>query len=138
MNQETLKADSKLRKRVLMITGMLILFGIVVTALLIPIISSTMKSQNVTEATKIIKWMLGFFALPLVWISIYMLHLAVKAWTQGIYPPLGTKVIKDTLVVRGNKARQRAILIVSLAVILLFCISYSAYLVDNLLTMLVK
>lgn len=137
MDQEILKADPAFRKRLLVIIGIVVILGILLIGIVIPrFLIPGGDSADPAQALNQLKWLLAIIYLPLLGFCVYLVSMAIRSWRQEVFPPLGTRVIKDTPIFRGQKARHKALGIIILAIVLLSCIFYSAYLVDQLLASL--
>jgi hypothetical protein len=115
MSKEILKADPGYRKRtMLIITGMLIA-GCLVIAFLLPWLKSYMLTLGCRKASQLLFAIFAVaFIVPLL-LSFHIIRTGVKSLREERFPPTGTKVIKDTVLLTGKEARNRGKILIFLA-----------------------
>ena len=111
MEDEIVRADNRLRRRVQWLAGFVTVGGLITLAILY----SNLRGINdladedldaaVDQAVRlatVIGWITG---LSFVGIGVWFLRLARRIRRSGRFPPPGMKVIKDTPVKTGTRAR---------------------------------
>jgi len=117
MEREIIKADPKYKKQ------LLIRFLILVICLAIGLafLRSHMENsdpQVLAECLSIVLWLIF---IPPILFAVFFIRFALRCQKEGRFPPTGTKVIKDTVVLHGQDAKRRSlmIIVVSAAMILI-------------------
>ena len=64
-------------------------------------------------------WCVGTASVTVVWFGLYLWRFGARVRAAMRFPPPDTRVIRDTVVLRGSPARRRAALIQALAAALL-------------------
>ncbi|HEX3034675.1 MAG TPA: hypothetical protein VHT73_06000 [Thermodesulfobacteriota bacterium] len=125
MNEEIVYADKRLRRRavLLMFIIVLILAPIVLlTHNYLRDLEALIKNNSKDALSKVITltYIWGaFFAAGNLVIFGYLMWLGIRIIKADCYPPPGMRVIKDTKVVRGSKARFRGGFLIFAAVVIL-------------------
>lgn len=100
-----------------------ILTGLVVTifvaAVAVPWLHAELKVRPLDEALALIRLIFGSLALTFFALGALLTRYAWRMWRFSEAPPPGAWVLFDTPVLRGPRARQRAFVIASAAVLLL-------------------
>jgi hypothetical protein len=127
MEEKIIPADKTLKNR-------LILFFIVVAVVGVFIINYTVAyfgelkqlagtdpAAAMNRVVQVINILLPLFALSVAATGLYCIVMAVRIIKSGQCPPPGTRVIRDTRIITGERAlnRARAMIIFSIAIILL-------------------
>lgn len=121
-----IKADKRLRKKVLTIFLVLLGFGLItiyVVQQLFQDIQALAQNSPQEALTKMGMLFLIFFALisvSLIFFSISIIRLSLNSFRTKQFPPPKMLVIRDTKIVYGTKARQIASLGFIIAIILGF------------------
>lgn len=117
---DMIPADPQYRKKVL---TLLLLAALVLGFLLFslqPWLQAQIDAGSPEKTMQMLKWMLvGLGVIPLGF-AIYILVIAIKVYRQGVFPPEGTKVLRDTPVLFDQDARKRANILVILSALLMF------------------
>ncbi len=126
-NEKIVKTDSNFRKKILLITLLLVVAGIVfifyfqnyLTGLkLLAEEYPELALQRIIYSMKIIIFML---MIIFAGAGIYFLRLGILTIKTSQFPPPGIKVIKDTRLIEGKNAVRKGVIIIILS--LLFIIS---------------
>ncbi len=125
MNVEIVYADKKLRQRavLLMLTLILILAPIALLTLNylndLEALAESNSKEALSKAITLTYIWGAFFTIGNLAIFSYLMWLGIKIIKADRYPPPGMRVIKDTKVVRGKRARFRGGLLIFTAVLIL-------------------
>ena len=124
MNEEIIYADKRLRQRAVLLMLMLILILAPIALLTLNYLNDleTLAKNNSKEAlSKIITltYIWGvFFTVGNLAIFGYLMWFGIKIIKADCYPPPGMRVIKDTKVVKGSKARLRGGFLIFIAIVI--------------------
>jgi hypothetical protein len=132
----TLKADPEYRRRILLLSFacVAIAFGVVLWGprLLDEHIDGYVKTRDFSGGIRFLQISAAVLFVPTLPMVYYLYRFARRIQTSGQFPPPGTKVLRDTVVIEGSLARQRGnqLLMVSilLAVMSLVGMIYLPYL----------
>lgn len=144
MNEEVIYADKKLRRRavILMLMLVLVLAPIaLITLNYLNDLEALAKSNSEEALSKIITltYIWGaFFTVGNLAIFGYLMWLGTKIIKSDCYPPPGMRVIKDTKVVRGSKARFRGVFLIFIAVLILLAGSTTIIIAAKLISNVTK
>ena len=117
MNKDIIRADKKYRNKAL---GLIILFGLLGVGFIIWGLPSGMKYLNRLEpqtAFLIIDLVLVFIMLSMVPIGIFLFKLSRTILKHQCFPPPGMKVIKDTPIVKGKKAKVKGQILLFISIL---------------------
>lgn len=126
-NEKIVKADKSFRKRILLITFLLIMTGIIFVLYFQNYLAGLrllteeypeLALQRIISSMKIIIFMLMFI---FVGAGIYFLRLGILTIKTSQFPPPDIKVIKDTRLIEGKNAVRKGIIIIIFS--MLFIIS---------------
>ncbi len=135
MNQGIIPADKSYRRRIISIYVVLVLIGLVLIGWVLPLTKAYIEQLEPETALRTLKATLVVVFLTIVPIALYILSFGRKVMQHERFPPPGVKVIRDTKIIEGQKARVRGRLLVvlSLALILLAVIGalYTPYMLDK-------
>ncbi len=109
---EILKADPEYKRKILKIQG---LFVVGVAALIhwgLPAFKTFIHSKKPEEGIHILLWVLVLLFSQFVFFGIYIVRKGKKVLAAGQFPLSGTKVFRDTTILRGEKAQYRAKLMI--------------------------
>ncbi len=131
------KADkgyrNKYLKRLILFTGL----GIVMILWAVPLLGSFLETLKPEQAIKTVVVVLFAMFVPLILMAFYMMNLSRRILKSERFPPPGIKVIRDTVVLEGQRARSRGYLIMILSLILILLSTgfmiYMPYLFNKLL-----
>ena len=115
MDTEILKADPRYRKRALLTILGITIAGCLIIAFLLPWLKEYLMFLGCRKGAQVIVLVFALaFIVPLI-LSIKMLMIASRVMQEERFPPSGTKVIKDTVVLTGIEAKNRGIILFFLA-----------------------
>jgi len=131
------KADkgyrNKYLKRLFLYTGL----GIVMILWAVPLLGPFLETLKPGQAIKTVVVVLIVMFLPLILMALYLMNLSRRILKSERFPPPGIKVIRDTVVLKGQHARSRGYLIMILSLILILLSTgfmiYMPYLLNELL-----
>jgi hypothetical protein len=126
MKETVQKADVEHRRKVL---RMLILMGLTGLAVIfwgVPAFNQWIESMEPNRAVKTLMLVLVLLFMPLLLAGLYVLRMARMVFAGERFPPSGVKVVKDTVVLEGRRARRRAYLMVVYGLLLIFLALYGA------------
>jgi len=113
-------ADPQYRRQVLILLLIIALgLGFLLYSLQ-PYLQANIDTGTPEQTLQLLKWMLIALGIVPLGFAIYMLVIAIKVYRQGIFPPEGTKVLRDTPILFDQDARRRANILVVLSVLLMF------------------
>ncbi|HPN41430.1 MAG TPA: hypothetical protein PKX36_07890 [Candidatus Cloacimonadota bacterium] len=113
-------ADPQYRRQVLILLLIIALgLGFLLYSLQ-PYLQANIDTGTPEQTLQLLKWMLIALGIVPLGFAIYMLVIAIKVYRQGIFPPEGTKVLRDTPILFDQDARRRANILVVLAALLMF------------------
>jgi len=113
-------ADPQYRRQVLILLLIIALgLGFLLYSLQ-PYLQANIDAGTPEQTLQLLKWMLIALGIVPLGFAIYMLVIAIKVYRQGIFPPEGTKVLRDTPILFDQDARRRANILVVLAALLMF------------------
>lgn len=126
MEQEFIRADREYRKkfvrRFIVIYLSCFLVGAVLILRVFPWAQGYLESLDCNTAFLVIKVTVIVIFLSILPIAVYLLRLGHRIVESQQLPPPGTKVIRDTKIIRGNKAITRGRMVIFLSVFMI-CIS---------------
>ena len=117
MDKDIIRADKKYRNKAL---GLLFLLGLLGTLLIIWGLPSGMeylKRLDPKTAFLIIDLVLVFIMLSMIPIGLFLLKLSRKILKYECFPPPGMKVIKDTTIVKGQKAKVKGQILLFISIL---------------------
>ena len=134
MSQDIVPADKEFRKRFIVFL-MLIVIVFSVTILSVKSYLDQMgelRQENPGLAGKkvmlLLKWWMGLGSLPILGLAVYQIILGRRILKSGRFPPPGMKVIRDTKIQTGAKAKKVAISLIALSSIVIVTILFLVYL----------
>lgn len=138
MNQDLVRADPAYRKKVIFVYVIFAAVGAAIIGWGIPWLGKHLQSLDPKEALQFMKLILIAVFLGVLPLAFYLLRFGRKVIQAEQFPPPGVKVIRDTAVLVGGKAklRGRAIVALSLILVLLSLLGafYMPYLLDKVAT----
>jgi hypothetical protein len=130
-----MRADETYRKKLLVVIVIAALVGAVIIRWGIPWFEDYVQSLDPEDALHVMKVALSIIFLGVLPFAYYLFIFGRKVISAERLPPPGTKVIRDTPLLEGEKARKRGQLIVVLslflALISLFGAFYTPYLISK-------
>ena len=126
-NEKIVKTDKEFRKKILLITLLLVVAGIVFIFYfqnyLTELRSLAEENPELTLQKIISSMKIIIFSLMIIFAGagIYFLRLGILTIKSSQFPPPGIKVIKDTRLIEGKNAVRKGIIIIILS--MLFIIS---------------
>ena len=119
MHDEIVYADPTLRKRIVIWIVIIAALAVILRIWILPPILEHMRDMDPDSVLTWIKTMLiGILILPLP-ICAYLMVFAIRVLKQDRFPPVGTRVIKDTPVLYGQHARMRAMAVLFIITVIL-------------------
>ena len=143
MNQEIVRADKKFKKQFIVFLALIIIVFVVLFILLKNYLDQTVQQSRESpdllfrNVIYLLKWWTAVGAVPILGFWVYQLLLARRIWMSGQYPPPGVKVIRDTKIQTGVKAKRRAVSIIvlsSLIFAMTLLLIYSPYILEKRLS----
>ncbi|MCU0578532.1 MAG: hypothetical protein MUF69_03205 [Desulfobacterota bacterium] len=129
MSSEMIPADKNLRKKIIF----LLIFFVLGLMLLSPYLNARLAEWRQEAATdpetawvrysSLFQWLLGLTALLVSAASVYLIVVSVRVLKSDRYPPPGWKVIRDTRLQTGRRARITAYMLMVNSVILIVLVS---------------
>jgi len=125
-SQEILKADPSARRKAILSCIVAVIFGILILVWIVPswfeYLNTLPKDQSISLAINLI----AFLSVIPFSISLYFYRQGLKIIKSERCPPPGTKVIKDTPIIMGEKARWRGKVLIVISIIILVCGIFNA------------
>ncbi len=129
-------ADKVYRKKVIFVYVILGSIGVAVIGWGLPWMQKFLQTLGREEALQFMKVVLVMVFLSVIPVALYLFSFGRKVSAAERFPPPGTKVIRDTVVLEGEKAKQRGRLIVVFSLVLalfgLFGALYALHIIDKL------
>ena len=136
MSEEIIPADRTYRRLFLIIGCVLVFIGVVLIGWVLPWALEYLEGLEVQRGLSIIKVALVVLFLSIVPLGAYLFTVGRKMIRYERFPLPGMKVIADTQVVEGERAKFRGQVVVVLALVLILLglvgALYSFYLIDQL------
>ena len=117
---DMIPADPEYRKRVLVLLLVLALALGFLSLVLQPWLQANIDSSSPEKTLQLLKWIMIACAVAPLGFAIYLLVIAIKVYRQGMFPPEGTKVLRDTPILYDQDARRRATILVIISALLMF------------------
>jgi hypothetical protein len=115
MAPELIKADPRYKKQLLiriLIIAFIFAIGLAFFRSYLDSLIAGSDTQTLVLSLRIALWLM--FSIPVLF-GIYIFRLALRSYKEERFPPSGTKVIKDTILLTGKAAKSRAIIIILIA-----------------------
>jgi len=133
MNQDIVPADKEFRKRFIIFL-VLIVIVFVVTILSMKSYLDQMEHLSrvhpdlaMKKVMFLLKLWLGLGSLPILGFGVYQILLARRILKSGRFPPPRMKVIRDTKIQTGAKAKKIAIFLIALSSIIVVLVLFLVY-----------
>jgi len=107
MSKEVIKADKEYRRKIIALSALLAVVGLVILVWIFPLNPEALKDLEGETIFFIVKVLTVFLMLCSVTMGLYFFRFSKKILKHEQIPPPGVKVIKDTPVIRGKGARVR-------------------------------
>jgi hypothetical protein len=133
MNQDILPADKEFRKRFIIFLVLIVIVFVVAILSLKNYLDqmAPLTRENPDLAVKkvmcLLKWWLGLGSLPVLGLGLYQILLARRVLKSGQFPPPGMKVVRDTRIRTGAKAKKAAISLIVLSSIVIAITLFLVY-----------
>jgi hypothetical protein len=133
MIQDIVPADKEYRKRFIIF---LVLIMIVFVVTILSMKSYLDQMAQLTRenpglaAEKVIvllKWWMGLGSLPILGLGVYQILLARRVLKSGQFPPPGMKVVRDTKIRTGGKAKKVAMSLIVLSSVIIVITVFLVY-----------
>lgn len=127
MTEKFIKADNNLRKRIFYIIIGIVLGGFSAIYYFesffedIAILSKASPEDALEKISSIFYLVTWITTITAVGIGVYTLNLSLRIFKFQCFPPPGMRVIKDTKIITGQKARTRAMIGVIIATVIIIC-----------------
>ena len=135
MNQEIIRADKRHRRKFFVIYILLVSLGAVLFEWVVPWGKEYLQRLDPETALSVVKIALVVMFLSIVPFGLYLWKFGRKVMEHQRFPPPGVKVIRDTRLIEGEKAKVRGQVMVVLALILivvgLFAAVYTPYILHK-------
>jgi hypothetical protein len=120
LNQpDMIPANPRHRNKVLI----LVILALVGMGLLLqlgqPWLKGFIESKSPEQSIQLIKWLLSGLALAPCGLAAYIASFAIRVYRQGMFPPEGARVLRDTPILYDRDARRRATILLMLSALLL-------------------
>jgi hypothetical protein len=79
------------------------------------------------KAMFLLKWWMGLGSLPILGLAVYQILLARRVLKSGQFPPPGMKVVRDTKIRTGGKAKKVAISLMVLSSVIIVITVFLVY-----------
>jgi hypothetical protein len=133
MDEKIVLADKKFRKQFIVF---LILIIVVFVVLIVNLksyldqaVQQSRESQDMLfrKTIFLLKWWMGLGALPILGFWVYQIFLARRILKSGQFPPPGMRVIRDTMIQTGTRAKKTAIIMIAISSIILAIMLFLVY-----------
>jgi hypothetical protein len=133
MNQDIVPADKEFRKR------FIIFLVLIVIVFVVTILSMKSYLDQVAQLTRenpdlaakkvmfLLKWWMGLGSLPILGLAVYQILLARRVLNSGQFPPPGMKVVRDTKIRTGGRAKKVALSLIVLSSIIIVTTIFLVY-----------
>jgi uncharacterized protein YpmB len=133
MNQDIVRADKEFRKR------SIIFLVIIIIVFIVAILSMKSYLDQVAQLAQgnpdlaakkvmfLLRWWLGLGSLPILGLAVYQILLAGRVLKSGQFPPPGMKLIRDTKIRTGRKAKKVALFLIVLSSIIIVITLFFVY-----------
>jgi hypothetical protein len=127
MEQDIIVADKKYRNRVFIIViGLIIVLSIIIL-IGYPALTVTFQKMEPEKAINTLATVVFVLFLIPIPIGFYLLSVSNRILREERFPPEGMKVIHDTIIIRGDKAKLRAYVFLLLAFLIFFISIFCAF-----------
>lgn len=133
MNQRVIRADKAYRNKVLVLLVLLVSLGTLIIGWGLPWMQEDLRSRNPEEALQFMKVALVLLFLGILPMALTLLSFGRKIISTERFPPPGVRVIRDTELLEGERAKQRGRALVIVSVILVLVGLCGAFYVPHLL-----
>ena len=133
MSQDIVRADKEFRKRFIVF---LVLIAIVFSITILSMKShldqmGELRRENPGLAGKkvilLLKWWMGLGSLPILGFGVYQILIARRILKSGQYPPPRLKMLRDTKIQTGAKAKKMAMSLIALSSIVIVITIFLVY-----------
>jgi len=134
MSQDIVRADKEFRKRfVLFLMLIVIVFGFAILSMKSYLDEmGRLRRENPGLAGKkvilLLRWWMGLGSLPILGFGVYQVSIARRILKSGQYPPPGLKMLRDTKIQTGAKAKKAAMSLIALSSIVIVITIFLVYL----------
>ncbi len=136
MDQDFIAADKQYRNRFLLITIGIIIVLSLILCFVFPAFQDWLTKMEPEKGMKVIATALFIlFILPIP-LGFKMLSISNRILRDQCYPPEGMRVLFDTNIIRGDKAKLRAYVFLLLAFLIFFISIFCAFSVQIFLKIL--
>lgn len=136
MSQDIVPADKEFRKRfIVFLVLIIIVFGFAILSMKSYLDQmGDLRRENPglagQKVISLLKWWMALGSLPILGLAVYQIYIARRILKSGQYPPPGMKVLRDTKIETGAKAKRMAISLIVLSsavIVIMFFLVYLPY-----------
>jgi len=133
MSQDIAPADKEFRKRFvvfLMLIIIVFVFAILSMKSYLDQMGELRRENPGLAGKKVVlllKWWMGLGSLPILGLAVYQIVIARRILKAVQYPPPGLKMLRDTKIQTGAKAKKMAISLIALSSIVIVITIFLAY-----------
>jgi hypothetical protein len=133
MNQDIVPADKEFRKRfIIFLVLIVIVFAVTILSMksyLDQMAPLTRENPNLAaeKVMFLLKWWMGLGSLPILGLAVYQILLARRILKSGQFPPPRMRVVRDTKIQTGPKAKRVAISLIVLSSIIIVLTLFFVY-----------
>ena len=133
MNQDIVPADKEYRKRFIIFLGLIVIvFAVTILSMksyLDQMAPLTRENPNLAaeKVMFLLKWWMGLGSLPILGLAVYQILLARRVLKSAQFPPPGMKVVRDTKIKTGGKAKKVAVSLIVLSSIIVVITLFLVY-----------
>jgi hypothetical protein len=133
MIQDIVPADKEYRKRfIFFLVLIVIVFAVTILSIksyLDQMAQLTRENPNLAaeKVMFLLKWWMGLGSLPILGLAVYQILLARRVLKSGQFPPPGMKVVRDTKIKTGGKAKKVALSLIVLSSIIVVITLFLVY-----------
>ena len=133
MSQDIVPADKEFRKRFIVFLMLIVIVFVVIILSMKSYLDQMeqLRREDPGLAGKkvvlLLKWWMGLGSLPILGLAVYQIILARRILKSGRFPPPGMKMIRDTKIQTGAKAKKVAISLIVLSSIIGVIILFLVY-----------
>ena len=116
--ERVIKADKKTRALAVLICIVWACVGVALIEWVLPWGQEQLERAEPGQASRVMQLLVGFIFLSIIPFAAYLFRFGLRAVAHRQMPPPGTRVIRDTKLLEGDKAVTRGRLIMLMALLL--------------------
>jgi hypothetical protein len=125
-SQEILKAAPAARRNAILSGIVAVIFGILFLTWFMPLFLEYLDTLPTNESIRIAISSIALLSVIPLSIGLFFLKQGLKILKAESFPPPGTKVLRDTPIIKGEKARWRGKVLIVVLIIILVCGVFNA------------